>query len=60
MTFPILLNRFQQAREKLRQHEKLKHPASREQFEDIWEQEDGMSEEDFDPKTFFHLHGNFV
>ena len=47
---------FQAEREKLRHHEKINHPASEEQLEDVWEKEDGLNRDDFDPKTFFHLH----
>ena len=41
------------------QHEKLNHPASRKQFEEVWEKDDGLREEEFDPKTFFFLHGRW-
>ncbi|XP_063585450.1 nucleobindin-2-like [Penaeus indicus] len=37
-------------------HEKLHHPASKQQLEEVWEEQDHMRREDFDPKTFFHLH----
>ena len=47
---------FRQKQERLRGHEKLHHPASEEQLEDIWEREDGLDRKKFDPKTFFHLH----
>lgn len=47
---------FQQKQEKLRAHGKLHHPASEQQLEDVWEKEDGMDRDKFDPKTFFHLH----
>ncbi|XP_047487848.1 nucleobindin-2-like isoform X2 [Penaeus chinensis] len=38
------------------EHEKLHHPASKQQLEEVWEEQDHMRREDFDPKTFFHLH----
>ena len=47
---------FQDMQKKLKDHEHLRHPASKEQLEDVWEHQDGLNKEDFDPKTFFHLH----
>ena len=47
---------FEEAQKKMREHESLRHPASKEQLEDVWEHQDGLNKEDFDPKTFFHLH----
>ena len=47
---------FQEMQKKLKDHEHLRHPASKEQLEDVWEHQDGLNKEDFDPKTFFHLH----
>jgi hypothetical protein len=32
--------------------------GSKAQLEGVWEQTDHMDREDFDPKTFFKLHGN--
>lgn len=31
-------------------------PGSREQLAKVWEEEDGLEKESFDPKTFFRLH----
>jgi len=31
-------------------------PGSRKQLEKVWEEEDGLDKESFDPKTFFRLH----
>lgn len=47
---------FRRKQEKLRTHDKLHHPASEEQLEDVWEKQDGLDRDKFDPKTFFHLH----
>ena len=47
---------FEEMQRKLREHERLKHPASKDQLEDVWEHQDGLNKEEFDPKTFFHLH----
>ncbi|VDM95593.1 unnamed protein product [Thelazia callipaeda] len=37
-------------------HEKLKHPGSRDQFEEAWEDIDKLEKSFYDPKTFFTLH----
>ena len=31
-------------------------PGSRRQLEKVWEEEDGLDKDSFDPKTFFRLH----
>ena len=41
---------------KHRQHEKLKHPMTKDQLEEVWEEQDHMDPQDFDPKTFFMMH----
>ena len=41
---------------KLKEHPKLHHPGSKPQLEEVWEEQGHMNSEDFDPKTFFHLH----
>ncbi|XP_063869359.1 nucleobindin-2-like isoform X2 [Scylla paramamosain] len=46
----------QQEMKQHKQHEKLHHPGSKQQLEEVWEEQDHMQPEDFDPKTFFHLH----
>ena len=28
------------------------------QLEEVWEKEDGLDPDSFDPRTFFNLHGN--
>jgi len=35
----------------------LHHPVSKQQLEEVWEKQDHMELQDFNPKTFFHLHG---
>ena len=47
---------FEEMQKKMREHESLRHPASKEQLEDVWEHQDGLTKDEFDPKTFFHLH----
>lgn len=34
------------------------HPGSKQQFEEVWEEQDHMNKNDFNPKTFFVMHGN--
>lgn len=38
------------------QHEKIHHPGNKAQLEEVWEKQDHMEGQDFDPKTFFMLH----
>ncbi|XP_068217047.1 nucleobindin-2-like isoform X1 [Palaemon carinicauda] len=38
------------------QHGKLHHPGSKQQLQEVWEEQDHMKAEDFNPSTFFHLH----
>ena len=37
-------------------HDKLKHPMSKDQLEEVWEEQDHMDPQDWDPKTFFKMH----
>ena len=46
--------------EGLRHHDKLPQPGSKEQLENVWEEEDGMAKEEFNPRTFFHIHGELL
>jgi len=41
---------------KHKQHDKLKHPMSKDQLEEVWEDQDHMQPQDWDPKTFFAMH----
>ena len=41
---------------KHRQHEKLKHPMTKDQLEEVWEEQDHMDAQDWDPRTFFAMH----
>lgn len=38
------------------EHEKLKHPMTKDQLEEVWEEQDHMDARDWDPKTFFAMH----
>lgn len=35
----------------------LHHPGSKQQLEEVWEKQDHMEDQEFNPKTFFYLHG---
>lgn len=37
-------------------HDKLKHPMTKDQLEEVWEEQDHMDPQDWDPKTFFNMH----
>lgn len=39
------------------EHEKVHHPGSKAQLEEVWEKKDHMDKEDFNPVTFFMTHG---
>ena len=35
----------------------LHHPGSKKQYEEVWEKQDHLEDQEFDVKTFFYLHG---
>ena len=37
-------------------HDKLKHPMTKDQLEEVWEEQDHMDPQDWDAKTFFAMH----
>ena len=43
--------------DQMKQHESLLHPGGRKQVEEVWKKQDGLVDEDFDPKVFFFMHG---
>jgi hypothetical protein len=43
--------------EKHKHHEKINHPGSKDQLEEVWKEEDHLEPEQFNPHTFFQLHG---
>lgn len=43
--------------EEKKHHEKVNHPGSKDQLEEVWKEEDHLEEEKFDPHTFFQLRG---
>ncbi|CAB1339280.1 unnamed protein product [Coregonus sp. 'balchen'] len=48
---------YEEMKKKHADHPKVNHPGSQNQFKELWEEADGLDPEDFDPKTFFKLHG---
>lgn len=43
--------------EKHNKHEKVHYPGHKPQLEEVWEKQDHMEGQNFDPKTFFMMHG---
>lgn len=35
----------------------IHHPGSKKQLEEVWEKQDEMEGENFNPRTFFAMHG---
>ena len=50
------ITRLREDKNKHKQHDPVNHPGSKKQFEEVWNEEDEMVDEEFDPKTFFALH----
>ncbi|XP_072127759.1 nucleobindin-2-like [Mobula birostris] len=48
--------RFQQLKQKHKEHPKVNVPGSRDQLKEVWEETDGLDPNEFNPKTFFKLH----
>ncbi|XP_038237506.1 nucleobindin-1 [Dermochelys coriacea] len=48
--------RFQELRQKHKEHPKINVPGSRDQLKEVWEETDGLDPSEFNPKTFFKLH----
>jgi len=48
--------RLEKMDKKHKDHEKIHHPGSKDQLEEVWEETDHLDKDDFDPKTFFKLH----
>lgn len=47
-------------KEKHKKHEKLHHPGNKAQLEDVWEKQDHMDKQDFNPHIFFMTHGKKI
>ncbi len=43
--------------EQRKHHAKINHPGSKDQLEEVWEEQDHLEGEKFNPHTFFSLHG---
>ncbi|QQP52465.1 EFhand protein NUCB1 [Caligus rogercresseyi] len=39
-----------------KKHDKVNHPMTKDQLEEVWEEQDHTRAEDWDPKTFFAMH----
>lgn len=48
---------YQRQMEQRKHHPKVNHPGSKDQLEEVWEEQDQLKGEQFDPKTFFSMHG---
>ncbi|XP_048263302.1 nucleobindin-2 [Bombus terrestris] len=46
----------QAMKEKQKIHEPVHHPGSKQQLEEVWEKQDHMESEEFNPRTFFFFH----
>ncbi|GFG30832.1 hypothetical protein Cfor_00760 [Coptotermes formosanus] len=51
-----MLKDMEDKEKKHKQHEPLHHPGSKQQLEEVWETQDHMENQDFNPRIFFHLH----
>nr|CAG4648813.1 EOG090X0B17 [Polyphemus pediculus] len=47
---------WEESQKKHKQHPKVHHPGSKQQLEEVWEEQDHLSPDSFNPKTFFALH----
>jgi nucleobindin len=47
----------QRLMEQRKHHERVNHPGSQDQLKEVWEEQDHLEPEKFDPHTFFKLHG---
>lgn len=46
----------EEIRKKHQEHPKVNHPGSKQQLEQVWEEQDHMPRQEFDPKVFFQMH----
>lgn len=54
---PKFLKAQEELKKKHNQHEKIHYPGNKAQLEEVWEKQDHMDRQDFDPRTFFMIHG---
>lgn len=50
------LKQLEAQEEKHKKHEPVHHPGSKQQLEEVWEKQDHMDTQEFDPKAFFYMH----
>lgn len=48
--------RLKEQKTKHKEHGKVHHPMTKDQLEEVWENQDHMRAEDWNPKTFFAMH----
>lgn len=46
----------EEVKQKHQKHNHINHPGSKHQLEEVWEQQDHMPKQEFDPKVFFQMH----
>ncbi|XP_022246409.1 nucleobindin-2-like isoform X2 [Limulus polyphemus] len=46
----------QEMKNKHQEHPRIHHPGSKPQLEQVWEERDHMSKDEFDPRVFFAMH----
>ena len=46
--------------EERKHHEKVNHPGSKDQLEEVWKDEDHLDGTQFDPETFFNMRGAWI
>ncbi|KAJ8737754.1 hypothetical protein PYW08_000349 [Mythimna loreyi] len=50
------MEKHKQEEEAIKHHQPLHHPGSKQQLEEVWEKQDHMEQQQFDPKAFFMMH----
>jgi len=51
-----IIKKHEERLKKHRDHPRVHHPGSKAQLEQVWEEQDHLPKNEFDPKTFFSLH----
>ncbi|XP_046670959.1 nucleobindin-2 isoform X2 [Homalodisca vitripennis] len=50
------LEELEEQKKKHKKHDPIHHPGSKQQLEEVWEKQDHMEDQQFDPKAFFFMH----
>ncbi|KAJ8737062.1 hypothetical protein PYW07_000333 [Mythimna separata] len=50
------MEKHKQEEEAIKHHKPLHHPGSKQQLEEVWEKQDHMEQQQFEPKAFFMMH----